>query len=160
MFNRLALNLARSSARREQWENPMSIIQVEQLESRALLSAGSMDPSYHPALNNAPVSYAFEDVVLMQLDGKSIHYAPLKKQTLWRENPNGSLDKSFGSKGKVFLAGDVEHMAIAPDGNIVVVYRRTGAKRLRLVRYTAAGKLDRTFGGSGELNLAIHDRFY
>src|SRR5437899_4077269 len=74
----------------------------ESLEPRALLAAGAIDSSYSPPFNNVGNSlFAFESVVHMQFDGKSIHYAHINdKQTLWRQNPNGSLDTSFGTRAK------------------------------------------------------------
>jgi uncharacterized delta-60 repeat protein len=64
----------------------------------------------------------------MQFDGKSIHYANINdKQTLWRQNPNGSLDTSFGTRGKVVLnqKDHVGDMTVAPDGKILVYYWNT-----------------------------------
>ena len=55
----------------------------ESLEPRALLAAGAIDSSYSPPFNNVNSPLAFESVIHMQFDGKSIHYANIKnKQTL------------------------------------------------------------------------------
>src|SRR5436190_2694906 len=101
----------------------------ESLEPRALLAAGAIDSSYSPPFNNVGNSpLAFQSVVHMQFDGKSIHYSDINdKQTLWRQNPNGSLDTSFGTTGKVDLnqKDHVGDMAVAPNGKIVVSYAST-----------------------------------
>ena len=73
--------------------------------------------------------------------------------------PNGELDPSFGSGGKVVTAlgtdSDTAYaLALQPDGKLVVGgdsnrgSSQTGVD-FALVRYTAAGALDTTFGTSG-----------
>jgi hypothetical protein len=104
---------------------------IESLEPRALLAAGAIDSSYSPPFNNVDSPHAFESVVHMQFDGKSIHYSDINdKQTLWRQNPNGSLDTSFGTRGKVVLnqKDHVGDMTVAPDGKILVYYFRARTK--------------------------------
>jgi uncharacterized delta-60 repeat protein len=136
---------------------------IESLEPRALLAAGAIDSSYSPPFNNVDNRFSYETVVHMQFDGKSIHYANINdKQTLWRQNPNGSLDKTFGTKGKVVLdqKDHVGDMTVAPDGKVLVVYANAPGKRLHLARYTAAGTLDQKFGGRGELMLTLSQKFY
>jgi uncharacterized delta-60 repeat protein len=80
---------------------------------------------------------------------------------LARYNPNGSLDTSFGQTGKQGVgyvttklgSGSQEWaMAVQPDGRIIlagVVYGTAGGTVLGLVRYTAGGALDPTFGSGG-----------
>ena len=78
-----------------------------------------------------------------------------------RLNPNGSLDTSFGSGGKVFtdfsLKNDeANRVAIDTDNNIVVVGRTTldgtlAGYRFALVRYTPNGMLDPSFGSGGQV---------
>ncbi len=71
--------------------------------------------------------------------------------------PNGQLDPSFGAGGKAVTDvpggyGIANDVAVAPDGSIVVagsLTRPDGAADLALVRYTAAGALDATFGAGG-----------
>jgi uncharacterized delta-60 repeat protein len=72
---------------------------------------------------------------------------------LARYNPNGSLDGGFGSGGKVVtdISGGFVGFPVLPvgaalqtDGKIVV------AESNNLFRYTAAGKLDKTFDGDGK----------
>lgn len=83
--------------------------------------------------------------------------------SLVRYNSDGSLDTTFGSGGKVTTQvgtkNDViEGIAVQSDGKIVavghtdtVVNKKTGqtAHKIAVVRYTATGALDATFGSSG-----------
>src|SRR6185436_1359592 len=96
-----------AGARAARMNSPMhseSTTFIESLEPRALLAAGAIDSSYSPLFNDVDNRFSYETVVRMQFDGKSIHYANINdKQTLWRQNPNGSLDTSFGTRGKVIL---------------------------------------------------------
>ena len=71
-------------------------------------------------------------------------------------NSDGSVDASFGSKGStdtlVADGGNAQAIAIAGDGSILVaggVKNASGASEFGLVRYTAAGVLDRSFGNRG-----------
>ena len=71
-------------------------------------------------------------------------------------NSNGTVDASFGSNGStdtlVAAGGNAQAVAIAGDGSILVaggVESAAGASEFGLVRYTAAGVLDRSFGHDG-----------
>lgn len=71
-----------------------------------------------------------------------------------RHNPDGSLDESFGSAGKVTTSigsGDAKGtcVTVQPDGKILVAgYAENGAHTdFALARYTSAGSLDASFGG-------------
>ena len=75
---------------------------------------------------------------------------------LVRYNPDGSLDTSFGSNGKVttdFGAAEIGYaVAVQPDGKIVV----GGASipgALAFARYNPDGSLDTTFDGDGKLSV-------
>src|SRR4051812_29123532 len=96
---------------------------MEQFESRTFLSAGAIDPSYHPAhdqeVNFAPLG----NRVAMQVDNKSIHYAQLGPDAapmMWREKPDGSLDTTFGSGGSIPMTFGISDLAVQPNGKIVV----------------------------------------
>ena len=77
--------------------------------------------------------------------------------TMVRYNPDGTLDDSFGTGGVVTvdLAGDYDaahDVAIQDDGRIVVVgstVGRTPTRDIAVVRYHAAGFVDRAFGDNG-----------
>ena len=71
-------------------------------------------------------------------------------------NSDGTADASFGSDGStdtlVAGGGNAQAVAIAGDGSILVaggVENASGASEFGLVRYTAAGVLDRSFGHDG-----------
>jgi uncharacterized delta-60 repeat protein len=74
---------------------------------------------------------------------------------LARYNPDGSLDASFGTAGKVKAHyGDSEHltgMALEPDGKILVTGAAVvgAAKDFVLARYNSDGSPDSTFGTNG-----------
>ncbi len=134
---------------------------IDSLERRTLLAAGAIDSSYSPPFNDVDNRFSFQAVVHMQFDGKSIHYADINdKQTLWRQNPNGSLDTSFGTRGKVVLnqKDHVGDMTVAPNGKIVVYYATT--HKIHVARYTANGAPDRSFGGDGDVSISIPKTFF
>ena len=75
-----------------------------------------------------------------------------------RYNTNGTLDNTFGSRGKVRtdfpgLAAVASAVVIQPDGKIVVAGGAfplfTFAGNFELVRYNSNGSLDTTFGNGG-----------
>ncbi len=73
-----------------------------------------------------------------------------------RYNPNGTLDTSFGSGGKVitfFGSGGDYASGLAVQGNKVLVvgetYNSLSARDFALVRYDNNGALDSTFGSGG-----------
>jgi len=77
-----------------------------------------------------------------------------------RYNPDGSLDQSFGSQGKVLYPyesnGDYSYkisMAIQADGKIVVTGTcyQSNFNVFLTVRFTTAGQIDSTFGINGKV---------
>jgi uncharacterized delta-60 repeat protein len=81
-----------------------------------------------------------------------------------RINPNGSLDASFGSGGKVFtnFAGysdQAKAVAIDANNNIVIAGHTltdsTNGQMFALVRYTENGQLDLSFGSGGKVTAGI-----
>jgi uncharacterized delta-60 repeat protein len=99
----------------------------------------------------------------MQSDGKIVA-AGMTNSTasggfdfaLARYNPNGSLDSSFGSGGKVttdfFNGSDICYaIAIQPDQKIVAAGYMSD--NFALARYNSDGSLDTTFGTEGETNI-------
>ncbi|PYK09460.1 MAG: hypothetical protein DME65_11915 [Verrucomicrobia bacterium] len=113
-------------------------------------------------------SYAF--ALALQSDGKIIaagtdfvdfHPGDMSNTdfALARYNPDGNLDTSFGTGGKVttdFLGAedDVHSVLIQPDGKIVAVGSANGASdyyNFALARYLPTGILDATFGTGGKV---------
>jgi uncharacterized delta-60 repeat protein len=81
---------------------------------------------------------------------------------LARYNSDGSLDPTFGNKGKVttdFETQDdaIRALAIQPDGKIIAVGRAmvSGSTDFALVRYNPDGSLDPTFGNNGKVTTAF-----
>ena len=116
----------------------------------------------------------------LQADGKIVvvgaskHGGPAPLRgidfALARYNPNGSLDTTFGTGGKVTTdfygsAGDERATAVAiqPDGKIVVAgtvnsdTQNTNNYDFALARYNTDGSLDTSFGTGGKLTTNILD---
>ena len=79
-----------------------------------------------------------------------------------RVQPHGTLDTSFGGTGKVTTAIGTSDdcgyaVAIQSDGKIVVAgYTNNGSNiDFAVVRYTTAGALDTSFGGTGKVTTPI-----
>lgn len=79
-----------------------------------------------------------------------------------RHNPDGSLDNTFGSGGKVITSVNSGNdfswsCAVQSDGKIVVAGRSLGASSddFALVRYLTNGSLDASFGTSGKVTTPV-----
>ncbi len=80
---------------------------------------------------------------------------------LARYNSDGTLDNSFGTRGKVItnIRPDIEYaysVNIQPDGKIIVVGTGGG---IVLVRYNQDGALDNTFGIGGKVITANYNAY-
>ncbi|MFO0455309.1 MAG: Ig-like domain-containing protein, partial [Planctomycetota bacterium] len=105
--------------------------------------------------------------VTLQPDGKIVlgGYSEIGGNfdfALVRYNPDGSLDSSFGTGGKVTTAigtgMDIgQSVTLQPDGKIVVGGGSLMGSNLdfALVRYNADGSLDTTFGTGGKVTTAL-----
>lgn len=71
---------------------------------------------------------------------------------LARYHPDGRLDTTFGSGGKVVggLGGRAFAVAIQPDGRIVAAGDDPTVEMIKVVRYLADGRVDTGFGTGGE----------
>ena len=99
--------------------------------------------------------------VAIQADGKIVvagysHNGTTYDFAVVRYNPNGTLDASFGTGGKVTTAigpGDahIHGMALQPDGKIVVAghSHAKSDNNFTVVRYNPNGSLDVSFGSNG-----------
>lgn len=84
----------------------------------------------------------------------------------FRLNPDGSLDSSFGVNGVVTTnvsagSDNVKDVVLQPDGKILLFgYTHfTGGSQPNIVRYTANGALDNSFGSGGIVGLP-NERFF
>jgi uncharacterized delta-60 repeat protein len=106
----------------------------------------------------------------LQADGKIVVFGdvdppdPLNHDSqpgLVRYNPNGSLDPTFGSGGKVIATGNFSGagaLALQDNGKIIVAglasIPGTGGS-FGLARYTASGSLDPSFGEGGMITTSF-----
>jgi uncharacterized delta-60 repeat protein len=103
----------------------------------------------------------------LQPDGKIVAAGKARTSSAWnvavvRYNTNGSVDSSFGTNGKVTTSlGSGDGVATAlvrqPDGKLLVAGYTGSASnsKFALVRYTAGGSLDPTFGSGGNVTTAV-----
>jgi uncharacterized delta-60 repeat protein len=110
--------------------------------------------------------------VAIQPDGKIVAAGPLGEDAgfaLARYKPNGSLDPTFGSDGRVITkvggGGVAFALALQPDGKLVVAgsvngdlsfaHGLTTGDQFAIARYTAGGSLDNGFGTGGLVTSAF-----
>jgi uncharacterized delta-60 repeat protein len=130
---------------------------------------GSPDTSFDTdgTVTTNIAGYDSANAIAIQTDGKivaaGISNTGGANFALVRYNPNGSLDTSFDTDGKVstdFYGGggtneQVDAVAIQADGKIVAagyIYHGTGTYDFALMRYNADGSLDTGFNGSGKVS--------
>jgi uncharacterized delta-60 repeat protein len=131
-------------------------LNIEQLESRRLLSAGDLGVGGQVEYE-APLEFV-NDVIDTAIlpDGKFLQGGSIRppgqsrehRYFLRRLNADGTLDTTFGTGGTMvgtfpvdFVALTVRQMAVAPDGRIYMVGTSLG-----IARFNADGALDATFG--------------
>jgi uncharacterized delta-60 repeat protein len=112
-------------------------------------SGGKVITTFPGQVGNLAGAYA----VALQPDGKIVAAGWAGVQfALARYNPDGSLDTTFGSGGRVrtSLGGSARGRALAlqPDGKIVVA----GTPGFRLARYNPDGSPDLDFGAFGTIS--------
>jgi uncharacterized delta-60 repeat protein len=157
---------------------------VEALEGRALLTAGTLDPTF-----GAGAGYVKTDlgtnydraqaVAVEPWDGKLVVAENHKSDaslnsnldfTLVRYNTDGSLDSTFGSGGIVktdFNGGNdsINEIVFTPDQKIVAVGQayvskgKTTGEQIGVARYNANGTVDSTFGSGGKVTVAASTSF-
>jgi uncharacterized delta-60 repeat protein len=106
--------------------------------------------------------------VAIQPDGKIVVAGtasgaiPTDDVAVVRYTTTGALDGTFGSGGKVVTsispgADGASALALQPDGKIVVagITDAASAADFALVRYTAAGALDGSFGSGGKVTTSL-----
>src|SRR5262249_16583242 len=130
---------------------------------------GDLDPTFGiggTVMTDLSHSTDWANAVAIQPDGKIVVVGTTYKQNdfsdedfaVARYNADGTLDSTFGRGGKVRtdfpgLAAVASSVVIQPDGKIVVaggafpIFAFLG--NFEIVRYTANGRLDRSFGDGG-----------
>lgn len=130
-----------------------------------LLPDGNVDPSFGTSGRvttgfSAPNEFAYARAVALQADSKIVaggianNNSGVPEFALVRYLPNGALDSSFGSSGKVRTSisafdDQLNALAIQPDGRIIAV--GTASVDFAVVRYNADGTLDNSFGSAGKV---------
>jgi uncharacterized delta-60 repeat protein len=137
---------------------------TELLESRCMLSAGSLDATFGAAgLAVADVSgplSAGPTHMVRQSDGKEVVATTVGNDFgLARYNVDGSLDTTFGNGG--YVRTDIANgsqdavaaLALSSSGKIIVA--GAADNLVGVVRYNADGSLDTTFNGTGKETLDV-----
>ena len=142
--------------------------QIQELETRALLTPGALDTTFGGGGSLITTFTTGDDVgkgVAIQSDGKIVVVGTCPGVTnnpssstdfaLVRYNTDGSLDTTFGNGGKVrtnvFQFDNAFGVTVQPDGKIIVVGETfTGSNfDFAVLRYNANGSLDGTWGFAG-----------
>lgn len=136
----------------------------------AAFSDGSLDPAFSgDGLVQTDFGNGLADQVLavaVQPDGKTVAaghsvVSGRYQVALARYTVDGSLDATFGTGGRIRIDvgpdNDVAHaVAVQPDGKIVIAgYTYTSGFEFLVMRFTAAGALDSTFGTNGKVTTAL-----
>jgi uncharacterized delta-60 repeat protein len=139
------------------------------LAGAVLAGSGDLDPSFGlggRVLTDFNLSTDIAYAVAVQADGKLVVVGTTYTNNdysnedfaLARYNPDGSLDASFGSNGRVTtdfpgLAAVASSVLVQPDGKILVAGGAfplfTSLGNFELVRYNPDGSLDAGFGSGG-----------
>src|SRR6476469_8548699 len=141
------------------------------IASNANAQAGLLDSSFngtgHKTINQNN-NYGYAKSVAVQADGKILvvgygnDYSYYNNFTIYRLNPDGSADNTFGDGGRVSLnpsdyyynSSEAKDVAVQTDGKIVVVGSATnynGYQSFAAVRLNTDGSLDNGFGNGGKV---------
>src|SRR5665213_1706790 len=146
-------------------------VTAERLESRVVLSAGTLDPTFgtdgvasgelfSPLTVNA---LAVQNGKIIVASSPTLNYNTVASSSLGlaRFNANGSLDPTFGTDGAEeppfggSQGGLPAAAAVEPDGKIVVV----GLSGFLVARYLPDGAVDPTFGQGGSVEILLPAEF-
>lgn len=137
--------------------------QFERLETRHLLAAVGLDPTFdgdgvvttefrHATDNSSGATslvITSSGKILSAGSDSSSNVAIPQRGAIIQYNADGSLDQSFGDKGIVtFAGGPIRSIALQTDGKFVVV-GGNGATEYVLARFNTDGTLDTSFDGDG-----------
>lgn len=129
--------------------------------SRVLAADGDLDPTFG---NGGKITTAFSNYfdftssIAIQTDGKIVAAGTAGTDFgIARYNPDGSLDSTFGTGGKVTASFfQASAVVIQTDGKIVAVGHAATTKiEFALARYNQNGSLDSTFGTGGKVTTSF-----
>jgi uncharacterized delta-60 repeat protein len=130
----------------------------------ARAAPGALDPSFGRggAVTTAFGARSGISAVVLQPNSKIIAAGSSDDEiTLARYNANGSLDRSFGSGGKVTTpigsSSSASAVALRADGKIIAAGSSDG--KFALVRYKPDGSLDSSFGTGGTVTTSFGPGF-
>lgn len=137
----------------------------EEIAIARYTSSGNFDPSFDTdgkVLTLIGAGDSLANAMTVQWDGKIVVAGEVDTNfTVSRFTPSGALDPTFSGDGvAVTPAGTgfngARAVAIQPDDKIVAAgWTGPLPNKFALIRYTAAGKLDPSFGGDGIVLTAI-----
>lgn len=154
-------------ARKQRYLRPEACLQVETLEDRALLSAGTPDPTFGNLGRATTDLTAFSDVsgdraaaIAIQSDGKMVVAGSsvniFNQGVVARYNVDGTLDPTFGAGGMVASSlfggsGAIEDLELLPDGSILVAGGTSNAagSTFGVLKLKPSGEVDTSFGIRG-----------
>ena len=137
------------------------------------MSDGSVDATFGTSGRVTTVISGIGDratAVLVQSDGKIVVVGSAGRESaVVRYNPDGTLDNSFGSTGKIvtdFSGFRAQAVAIQPDAKILVAGWLTAVdshggihSNFGLLRYNTSGTLDSSFGSAGGVSTGFNSEF-
>lgn len=147
---------------------PASQTNVLGFKIMRFLPSGARDTSFG---TNGIAYESFDDLgaapesMFIQPDGKIVVAGTDNGSMLFiaRFNPNGSLDASFGTNGKIVTNSyDVFKVKIArqSDGKIIVAGIKKSADAFKLIRFNSNGTLDTGYGSGGTVTSSIAHYYY
>ncbi|HEX3358299.1 MAG TPA: hypothetical protein VHS31_15100 [Tepidisphaeraceae bacterium] len=143
-------------------QNNRPTILLESLESRRLMSGGTLDSTFgtqgvFTLPDTSPVS-----PIAVQKDGKMLLVTTASQNQIRRLRVGGGTDKTYAINGTTTLPFAIHAMAVEGDGKLVVAgiainEGGTGTPyQMVVARLTTSGKFDPTFGRKGVFALAAN----
>ena len=145
----------------------LASLAVLSLPTSLMAHAGDLDPTFGTGGIVTTVNTG-ENAAALQSDGKIVVAGSIptvqnpQQPGLLRYNTNGTLDPSFGTGGKVVIAGNnagpAFAVAVQTDGKILAA--GPDSLRLTVFRFNTNGSLDNTFGNNGAATIQAAGLFF
>ena len=128
---------------------------LEPLEIRALLAAGSLDPSFSgDGILKGPTGNVVE--LIVQSDRKTVL---TNGDQIYRYRADGSLDPSFAGDGSLDIRTPIADLALVSSNRFFVLTQDKSDlanKTFSILRYNSTGALDKTWGNAGRVRAPFH----